>query len=131
MSREFIGAGVSYPLTTDATGSVALVREQEEVEQAILLILGTALGERPMRPEFGCRIHEHIFDPVNEATIGVIGLEVREALDRWEPRIEVQDVSVLVDRQQPGLLYIDITYAVRDENDPRNLVFPFYTIPEE
>ena len=95
------------------------------------LILGTSPGERPMRPDFGCPIHDHVFAPADSATIGMIAFEVRNSLGRWEPRIEVLDVVVTQDESQPTLLYIDITYAIRDTNDPRNLVFPFYVIPDE
>ncbi|MFZ1912294.1 MAG: GPW/gp25 family protein, partial [Propionicimonas sp.] len=91
---DFVGAGWSYPLGTDATGGVALVTRDREIEQAIRLILGTAVGERPMRPEFGCRIHDHVFNAASSATAGQIAYDVRQALDRWEPRIEVLDVGV-------------------------------------
>jgi uncharacterized protein len=126
---DFIGAGWSYPLGTDATGGVALVTADRELEQAIRLILGTACGERPMRPEFGCRIHDHVFNTANAATAGQIAYDVRQALDRWEPRIDVLDVGVSFDAMEDGVLYVDISYQVRDLNDPRNLVFPFYVIP--
>ena len=93
MDIDFIGAGWSFPLGTDATGGVALVTREREIEQAIRLILGTACGERPMRPEFGCRIHDHVFGPATSATAGQIAYDVREALERWEPRIDVAATS--------------------------------------
>ena len=127
---DLIGAGWSYPLGTDATGGVALVTREREIEQAIRLILGTALGERPMRPEFGCRIHDHVFGPASSATAGQIAYDVRQALERWEPRIEVNEVEVSFDAIESGTLYIDVGYEIRGLNDPRNLVFPFYVIPE-
>jgi uncharacterized protein len=126
---DFIGAGWSYPLSTDATGGVALVTSDRELEQAIRLILGTACGERPMRPEFGCRIHDHVFNTATSATAGQIAYDVRQALERWEPRVEILDVGVSFDAMESGVLYVDITYQVRGLNDPRNLVFPFYVIP--
>lgn len=126
---DFIGAGWSYPLGTDAAGDVALVTGDREIEQAIRLILGTAVGERPMRPEFGCRIHDHIFNLLSSATAGQIAYDVRQALDRWEPRIDVVDVGIDFDEMASGVLYIDVRYTVRNVNDPRNLVFPFYVIP--
>ena len=79
---DFIGAGWCYPLRADPTGRVALVTREREIEQAILLILGTAIGERPMRPDFGCRIHDHVFGPANTATAGQIAYDVREAGSR-------------------------------------------------
>jgi len=126
---DFVGAGWSFPLGTDATGGVALVTRDREIEQAIGLILGTAVGERPMRPEFGCRIHDHVFNAASSTTAGQIAYDVRQALDRWEPRIEVLNVGVSFDAITNGVLYIDIGYTIRNLNDPRNLVFPFYVIP--
>ena len=131
MNIDFIGAGWSFPLGTDATGGVALVTREREIEQAIRLILGTARGERPMRPEFGCRIHDHVFGPATSATAGQIAYDVREALERWEPRIEVAGVAVSFDAIESGTLYVDVGYTIRGLNDPRNLVFPFYVIPSE
>jgi phage baseplate assembly protein W len=93
------------------------------------LILGTSLGERPMRPDFGCRIHDHVFGPANSATAGQIAYDVRDALERWETRIDISEVLVSFDRISDGRVYIDIGYSVRGLNDPRNLVFPFYVIP--
>ena len=127
---DFIGAGWSYPLGTDATGSVALVVREREIEQAIRLILGTACGERPMRPEFGCRIHDHVFAPGNSTTAGQIAYDVRRALEQWEPRVEVLNIGVSFDQMATGTLLIEVTYEIRGLNDPRNLVFPFYVIPE-
>ena len=83
-----------------------------------------------MRPEFGCRIHDHVFAPANAATAGQIAYDVRQALERWEPRIDVLDVGVSFDEMETGTLYVDIRYEIRGLNDPRNLVFPFYVIPE-
>ncbi len=95
---DFVGAGWAFPLATDATGGVALVVREREIEEAIRLILATAPGERPMRPEFGCRVHDHVFAPINAATAGAIAHDVRYALEQWEPRIDVQDVLVSFDR---------------------------------
>jgi len=127
---DFVGAGWAFPVSTDATGSIALVVREREIEEAVRLVLGTAPGERPMRPEFGCRIHDHVFGPANASTAGQIAYDVRTALDRWEPRIDVEDVRVSFDQIDVGTLYIDVRYVIRGRNDPRNLVFPFYVIPE-
>jgi phage baseplate assembly protein W len=131
MSEEFIGSGWAFPMRTDATGSIALVSHDREIEESIRLIVGTAPGERPMRPEYGCAIHDYVFASIDPDTTGRIGGEVRAALVRWEPRIEVQGVDVTIDPKDQTLVYIDIRYSVGDTNDPRNLVFPFYTIPAE
>ncbi len=129
MGEEFIGAGLAFPMRTDRTGRVALVRGTREIEESIRLILATAPGERPMRPEFGCAVHDHVFAPADAGTAGDIAYAVRVALERWEPRIELEDVLVHFDRADEGVLYIDVRYALRGTNDPRNLVFPFYVIP--
>jgi len=84
-----------------------------------------------MRPDFGCAIHDYVFSGVDTEVGGRIAVEVRASLLRWEPRIDVQDVRVGFDGEDPTLVYIDIRYSVGDTNDPRNLVFPFYVIPEE
>ena len=131
MSEEFIGRGWAFPLRTDATGGIAMVSREREIEEAIRLILGTSPGERPMRPEFGCRIHEFVFASADDATANLIGAEVRRSLARWEPRIDVEDVVVSFDLKEASLLYIDIRYSIRATNDRRNLVFPFYVIPGE
>ena len=130
MDRDFVGAGWSFPIGTDATGGIALVRGDREIEQAMRLILGTAPGERPLRPEFGCRIHEHVFGPANASTAGQVAYDVRSALERWEPRIDVDDVLVTFDPDDLGRLFVDVRYRISDRNDPRNLVFPFYVIPD-
>jgi uncharacterized protein len=95
------------------------------------LILGTARGERPMRPEFGCGIHDYVFAGADPTTAARIEHEVRESLERWEPRIEVEEVELSQDPADASRLYVDVTYTVSGTNDPRNLVFPFYTIPAE
>ncbi len=131
MSDQFIGAGWAFPLRTDATGGIALVTREREIEESIRLILGTAPGERPMRPDFGCRIHDELFAEADAATAGRIAADVRAALRRWEPRITVDDVVVTLDDVDPSILYIDVRYAINSTNSRRNLVFPFYTIPSE
>ncbi len=131
MSDWFIGSGIAYPMRIGPSGGIALASRDEEIAESMRLILGTSPGERPMRPEFGCPIHEHIFAPTDATTAGLIAFEVRNALRRWEPRIEVHDVEVTPADDQPSLLHIDVSYAIRSTNDRRNLVFPFYVIPDE
>ncbi|WUH98492.1 GPW/gp25 family protein [Spirillospora sp. NBC_00431] len=129
MGEQFVGAGWGFPMRVSASGGIVLVSGEREIEEAIRLVLATAPGERPARPEFGCAIHDLVFAPVNEETAGRIAYEVRGSLDRWEPRIEVSDVRVSVAPDDGAVLYIDIRYEVRGTNNPRNLVFPFYVIP--
>ena len=103
MSAQFIGAGWAFPLRTDATGSIALVTEDREIAEAIRLVLATSPGERPMRPEFGSRLAEYVFAPANATTAGQLANEVRVALERWEPRIDVGDVDIGFDAAAAGI----------------------------
>jgi phage baseplate assembly protein W len=129
VTEQFIGRGWAFPLRVDSTGGIALVSREQEIEEAIRLILGTSPGERPMRPEFGCRIHDYLFASADSETANSIAGEVRASLRRWEPRIDVSDVQVVMDARNPALLYIDVRYSIKATNDRRNLVFPFYVIP--
>jgi phage baseplate assembly protein W len=131
MTQDFIGAGWAFPLGVGPQGGIALVRREVELEQAMRLILSTYPGERPMRPEFGSRIRDFVFRSVNIETIAELSHEVRNALLRWEPRVNIEAVLVIPDPSDEGALYIDIQYVVKDTNDRRNLVFPFYTIPDD
>lgn len=131
MSDDFIGRGIGFPMRVDPTGGIALVSHFQELEEAMRLVLGTAFGERPMRPDFGCGIHDFVFSPVDASTAGHLAREVRSSLQRWEPRVRVVSVDVTVDRGDESVLYIDISYQPVTTNDVRNLVFPFYTIPAE
>ena len=84
-----------------------------------------------MRPEFGCGIHDFVFESADSTALGRIAYEVRVALERWEPRIDVDDVDVTFDAEDRSIVYVDVRYRDKDGNDPRNLVFPFYVIPAE
>jgi phage baseplate assembly protein W len=130
VAASFIGRGIAFPLDRDASGRLALVGGSADVERSIRLILATYPGERPMRPEFGSTIADYVFAPADATTAGALAHAVRVALDRWEPRIDLDDVAVHLDRAAEGVLYLDIAYRLRGTNDPRNLVFPFYVIPE-
>ena len=132
MAEEFVGSGwAAFPMRTDQTGSIALVSREQELEEAMRLVLATAPGERPMRPDFGCRIHDYVFAPCDATTAGMLAYEVRNSLLRWEPRVDVVKVDVRPDPRDATTMLIDIRYTVKHTNDPRNLVFPFYLIPPE
>jgi uncharacterized protein len=128
---EIIGSGLAFPLQVDRRGGIALARDETDIEQAIELILATAPGERPMRPEFGCGVHDFVFDSIDASTVGRMELAIRDALDRWEPRVIVDSVEFNLDEVAEGRLIIDIGYHVRATNNMRNLVYPFYVIPAE
>jgi Bacteriophage baseplate protein W len=128
--QEFIGSGWAFPAAINRTGTVRLVSGVEEIDAAIRMILSTVPGERVMRPEFGCAMWEMLFAPLTAGTLGLIEQYVREALERWEPRITLEKVLAEAE-QDTGTVHISIGYRVRSTNDVRNLVFPFYTIPHE
>jgi phage baseplate assembly protein W len=131
MTADFTGSGWNFPLQFDATSSIALASHARDIEQAIELIIRTAPGERPMRPEFGCRIQDHLFAPTNDGTKAAIAHDARRAIEMWEPRVDVENVLVSIDPHARNTFYIDVWYRIRGHNDERNLVFPFYLIPEE
>ena len=124
-----LGTGLAFPLGVDDRGRIALARDEVDIEQAIGLILSTAPGERPMRPEFGCAVHDCVFERIEADTLARIDQAVRVALDRWEPRIELADVEF--ENRREGELLVHLRYRVRATNDIRNLVFPFYVVPAE
>jgi uncharacterized protein len=129
MSDNLVGAGIAFPLRVDARGGLALSRSNDDVDEAIRLIVGTAHGERPMRPEFGCGIHDYVFESIDSYTLGRIDYEIRVALDRWEPRIDIVDVDFDTTESELGKLVIEISYSLRATSHVRNLVYPFYLIP--
>jgi phage baseplate assembly protein W len=128
---DIIGSGIAFPLRVDRRGSIALSHDDDDVQEAISLILSTAPGDRPMRPEFGCGVHDHIFGGVDAHTLGRLEYEIRVALDRWEPRIDVLEIDFDLSETGSGRLLIQIGYLLRATNDIRNLVYPFYLIPAE
>jgi phage baseplate assembly protein W len=130
---DFLGVGWAFPFQIDARGRFALARHERDIEQAILMILLTSKGQRLMRPEFGCQIHDLIFAPNDATTWGMAEYYIREALAMWEPRIDVPDdgVSITSDPQDDARLLIEISYQIKATHDSRSLVFPFYRIPGE
>ena len=128
---DFIGRGISFPLRVDQSGSIALAEGGDGIDASIRMALSTAPGERVMRPQFGCRIWDLLFEPVNANTLGLMAEAVRDALSQWEPRIDVEDIEVEPDPASPARVVIRILYRMRATNDRRNLVYPFYVIPRE
>jgi phage baseplate assembly protein W len=128
---DLIGSGVSFPLAADQRGVLALAHGVSDIEQAIRLILGTAPGERPMRPEFGCAVHDVVFDTIDAEMVGRVETAVHQALARWEPRIEVVRLDFDLSLVEEGRLGITIAYRVLATSRLYNLVYPFYVIPAE
>lgn len=125
MPKKFLGVGWAFPLDVDDQGAINLAEYEESVRQSIWIVLGTAKGERVMRPDFGCGIHDLVFGVNSATTAGQVAQAVREALLLFEPRIDVLDIQV----RSAGageVLLINIDYRVRATNNAFNLVYPFY-----
>ncbi|WP_211463552.1 GPW/gp25 family protein [Collimonas silvisoli] len=122
---DFLGQGWAFPVHTSG-GRVVFAADAEDIAQAILIILQTAPGERVMLPGFGCRINELVFAEGNATATSLAQLYVKQALDRWEPRIQVTSVTAIVTPQEPNYLQISLEYVIRARNQPANLVYPFF-----
>jgi len=120
------GTGWSFPVAADYKGDIKLTEGETNIEESIRVILSTAKGERVMRPEFGCEIHEHVFDNVDGTTLTLVENSVEEALIEWEPRIDIDGVTARRDPDNPSKLLVEITYTVRSTNAESNMVYPFY-----
>ena len=123
--RPFLGKGWAFPLRLEA-GEIAISATERNIRESIGIILETAPGERPMRPDFGVGLRRMVFNPVTSANISVMRERIREALLLWEPRIDVESLNVQVDPDRPGWLFINIQYRVRETNSQANFVYPFY-----
>lgn len=130
-TKDFLGSGWKFPPRLDSRGRIELVHQEQDVEEAIRMILMTNKGERPMRPEFGSELFRLQFAPNDAGTAGLAARYVQEALLFWEPRIDDVQVQADPDEQHPARLMINVRYRIRATNSERNLVFPFYTIPGE
>jgi phage baseplate assembly protein W len=126
MDKPFLGLGVAFPIQLDE-GEIKPAEAEESIRQSIRIILGTAKGERVMRPDFGCGIYDLVFEMTTASTAGKISQAVREALLRFEPRIDVIDIRVTPKSDKEGeKIFISIDYQVRATNNAFNLVYPFY-----
>lgn len=125
---EHLGKGIGFPLRTNVQGSLQISVGDRSVEDAIQIILRTNPGERVYRPEFGSRLGELVFAPLNTQTLLLIQLHVQEALEQWEPRIDLEEIRTDPDPVR-GLVDIKIIYRLKDQADLRSLVYPFYLQP--
>ncbi len=123
--RAFLGRGFAFPVAVDAAGAVAMAEYEEDIRQAIVVILDTEPGERVMRPDFGAGLRSLVFEPLDSSTMALARHRVEQALLLWEPRIDTVGVAVSADPPR-GLLAIEIRYRVRTTNTFYNLVYPFY-----
>ena len=126
VNREFLGIGWRFPLQVTPDGRIAQARYEQRVEESIVLVLSTAPGERPMLPDFGCGIHDVTFAPNDSRTIALVVHAVRQALTRYEQRIDLIEVRAEASAEAPNLLLIRVNYRVRATNAIGNLVYPFY-----
>lgn len=125
ISSTFLGRGWAFPVRVEA-GQAATSAYDEDVRQAILIILGTDPGERAMRPDFGAGLRAFVFEPLNPSTLEALRQRVLEALVDWEPRIDVEAVAATADVADVGKVLIQMSYRVRATNSHANLVYPFY-----
>lgn len=126
----FVGYGIDFPVTVGPHGRIQTVTGEQNIERSMRLIIGTAYGERPMRPEFGCGIHDLVFETATASIASHARIHVQDSLRRWEPRVDV--LAVHVDHsERENALMINVTYQMKDSYSPRNLLVPFYMIPSE
>lgn len=123
--KTFLGTGLAFPFRLDGAQRLSLVSGAEDIQQSIQIVLGTAPGERVMRPEFGCRAHELVFEPYDTATEALLIYFIEEALARWEPRIRIEKIEVEAHRHE-GQVLAHIYYTIKATHDERSIVFPFF-----
>jgi len=126
--EAFLGRGVAFPIRTTVQGELQLSAYDANIAECIRMILRTDLGERLYRPDFGSRLSELVFAPLNTQTLLLLRLYVEEALEKWEPRIDLVAVTTEPDPQR-GRVDIVIRYTPKDSPDVRSLVYPFYLMP--
>ncbi len=129
--NAFIGSGISFPMQVDALGGTELSEDDANIRQCMTLILGTAPGERLFRPDFGCAIHDILFEPNTMLTAAKIEYEVKRSLQTFEPRITDIEVVAKPDDDEPSRMNVSISYVIKKTNSPANMVYPFYLRREE
>ena len=130
-NKAYLGKGWRFPVDIDRTGGVSISIFEDNIRDSVFIILGTALGERIMRPTFGCQIHDLIFAPNNPTTCGLAAHYCEEALEKWEPRIKAVKAKARPAPDEPNKILIEISYTIIANSTVRNLVYPFYLKTEE
>lgn len=125
MDMDFLGVGLGFPLRVE-DGKIAWSEYEDSIRESIMLILGTSIGERIMRPDFGCGLNDLAFSTNDTSTASFAIFHVEEALKKWEPRIELMNVDANADEQEVNRLNISIEYRIMSSNTRSNLVYPFY-----
>jgi phage baseplate assembly protein W len=131
MAKSFLGKGMKFPLQISSTGGMAMSEGADNIEEGVHCIIGTAVGERVMRPTFGCRIHDFVFHPNSPSTCGMVAFYVKEALQKWEPRIVDIEVSATADEDNESMMLVEVRYRISATNVDRNFVYPFYLRREQ
>ena len=126
MTRDFLGTGWAHPVGTDYQGDIELSSAEDNIRQSVRIIIGTAKGERVMRPDFGCEVHDYVFAAADPATLSMVEDAVEDALVQWEPRIDVERVEAAPDEENHNCVLVEIDYWVRETNSSANMVYPFY-----
>ncbi|WP_293442158.1 GPW/gp25 family protein [Persephonella sp.] len=124
MDKDFLGAGWKFPVRIDEDGSFSLSKHEEDIKEAIIIILKTIQGERFNHPDFGSGVYDYLFSPVNRSTISLIKEEIERSLKKYEHRIDIEEVNIQI--EEAGKLLINIEYTIRSTNKKENLVYPFY-----
>ena len=126
MTAPFYGTGWAFPVTVTGTGQIALTSGEKDIHRSISLILSTSCGERVMNPEFGSKLTKLVFAAINSSTMQLASYYSKQALARWEPRITVTNVNTSINPNNPASLLISLSYTIKDNNTPGNMVYPFY-----
>lgn len=131
LRKAYLGTGLAFPMQVNSKGEIALVSGPTDIDQSIRIILGTRPGERVMRPTFGCKAHDLLFEIRDATTASLLKKYVIDALNFWEPRIQVLMVEVLIDDDMDGALQVEIDYEIKATHDTRSIVYPFFLAGEE
>jgi hypothetical protein len=131
LRKAYLGTGLAFPMQVNSKGEIALVSGPTDIDQSIRIILGTRPGERVMRPTFGCKAHDLLFEIRDATTASLLKKYVIDALNFWEPRIQVLMVDVLIDDDMDGALQVEIDYEIKATHDTRSIVYPFFLAGEE
>lgn len=129
--KDILGSGWQFPVRMDKADAIAMSHHENKIKESIIIILSTAKGERVMRPDFGCGIHDYVFDVIETASLTLIRSSVEEALVIWEPRIEVLSVDAIPENIDQGRIDIRVEYRVLYTNTAHNLVYPFFLDTEQ
>jgi uncharacterized protein len=126
LAKNFLGVGWKFPVGVDEGQKIALSKYEEDIREAVIIILSTAKGERCMHPDFGCGVHDMVFQTISTSILSLMEMAIREALLKYEPRIVVSSVKISTAEANEGKLTISIDYLVRSTNNQFNIVYPFY-----